>query len=149
VNIDLITPKNIAPQSLIKQYLPLMKKTLKEVGFPHQAHVDVLITTNQVIKRYNHQYRQKDYATDVLSFSFIESPSQVRQTPVHLGQIIISYQQAFKQAKAYGHSQTRELNFLFVHGLLHLLGYNHETEIQEKKMFALQDAILGKRVLNG
>jgi probable rRNA maturation factor len=149
VNIDLITVKNLKPLPLLNSYRLLMKKTLQRVGFSLDTHVDVWITNNQTIQRYNQKYRQKNQATDVLSFSFIEDGVTLKQSPIHLGQIIISYQQAFKQARTYGHSQHRELNFLFVHGLLHLLGYNHETEAQEKMMFALQDAILGKRVVHG
>ena len=61
---------------------------------------------------------------------------------VVLGEIYISFDKAREQALAYGHSLDRELKFLFVHGLLHLLGYDHMTKEDEKIMFALQDEIL-------
>jgi probable rRNA maturation factor len=108
--------------------------------------VDVTITNNQTIRKFNAQYRQKDMATDVLSFPFLDKASKIQGQPIHLGQLVISYQKALTQAKAYGHSRQREFSFLFVHGLLHLLGYNHETASDEQKMLVLQDKILGKRV---
>jgi probable rRNA maturation factor len=148
VKIDLIAPTSLQTTTLKRTYHQLLKRTLTLVDFSHDVLVDVQLTTNQVIKKYNQIYRQKPSATDVLSFSFIEGSALPKISPIHLGQIIISYQKARQQAKAYGHSFNRELNFLFVHGLLHLLGYNHETEPDEKKMLALQDAILGKRVKN-
>jgi len=58
---------------------------------------------------------------------------------------VINYQKAFIQAKTYGHTKERELSFLFVHGLLHLLGYHHDTKNEEDLMIKLQDQILGKR----
>ena len=61
---------------------------------------------------------------------------------VVLGEIYISFDKAREQATSYGHSLDRELKFLFVHGLLHLLGYDHMTEEDEKVMFALQEEIL-------
>jgi len=149
VNIDLIAPKTFPTQALAKAYLHLLKKTLSVVKFPHQAEVDVRITNNQTIKKINHTFRQKSYATDVLSFPFWDGQSLSKGHPIHLGQIIISYQKANQQAKAYGHSQTREYHFLFVHGLLHLLGYNHDTNANETTMLALQNQILGKRIKNG
>jgi probable rRNA maturation factor len=66
--------------------------------------------------------------------------------PHPIGQLIISHQKAKQQANTYGHSFVRELSFLFVHGVLHCLGYDHETPEDEKNMLALQDTILGKRV---
>jgi probable rRNA maturation factor len=146
VNIDLIAPKSLEKYHLSSIYLALLKKTLRFTKNPARAMVDVVITSNQTIRKYNATYRQIDMATDVLSFSFLESPAKIQSQPVHLGQLIISYQKAYHQAKLYGHSVEREFSFLFVHGLLHLLGYNHETASDEAKMLVLQDKILGKRV---
>jgi probable rRNA maturation factor len=146
VNIDLIAPLSLQAYDLETLYLPLLKKTLLATKQDLNALVDVTITNNQTIRKFNAKYRNKDMATDVLSFAFLENAKKIKGQPVHLGQIIISYQKAFSQATAYGHSREREFSFLFVHGLLHLLGYNHETASDEQKMLDLQDKILGKRV---
>jgi probable rRNA maturation factor len=146
VNIDLIAPSSLQAYDLETIYLSLLKKTLNTTKHPLHVLVDIIITNNQTIRKFNSQYRQKDMATDVLSFPFLDKANKIKSQPIHLGQLIISYQKAFAQAKAYGHSRQREFSFLFVHGLLHLLGYNHETASDEQKMLALQDKILGKRV---
>jgi probable rRNA maturation factor len=146
VNIDLIAPSSLRAYDLETLYLPLLKKTLLMTKHSLDSLVDVTITNNQTIRKFNSIYRKKDMATDVLSFSFLENAIKIKGQPIHLGQIIISYQKAFIQATAYGHSREREFSFLFVHGLLHLLGYNHETALDEEKMLVLQDKILGKRV---
>ena len=146
MNIDLIAPSSLKNYELETLYLPLLKKTLLATKHSLNVLVDVTITSNQTIRKFNAKYRKKDMATDVLSFAFLEHAKKIKGQPIHLGQLVISYQQAFRQATAYGHSRKREFSFLFVHGLLHLLGYNHETASDEQKMLDLQDKILGKRV---
>ncbi len=145
MKIDLIAPKTLESYQLETRYRFLLKKTLNIIDYSKTVSVDVLITTNKIIQTYNLKYLQHDYPTDVLSFPLeIDSPTSSNQ-PIMLGQIVISYQKAFTQAKNYGHSRERELSFLFVHGLLHLLGYHHDTEDEEATMIKLQDKILGKR----
>lgn len=94
----------------------------------------------------NATYRDKDMPTDVLSFPMEEELAEdilSKGQPVLLGDIIISLERAEEQAQNYGHSLERESTFLFIHGLLHLLGYDHEVyPEEEKEMFALQDKIL-------
>jgi probable rRNA maturation factor len=145
VNIDLIAPKNLNSYHLIHRYSFLLNKTLKVTGHSKNFLVDVLITTNKVIRTFNFKYLNHDYPTDVLSFPFDINSTSSRGKKILLGQIVISYQQAFIQAKNYGHTKERELSFLFVHGLLHLLGYHHDTKTEEALMIELQDKILGKR----
>jgi len=145
VKIDLIAPKSLDSYQLETRYLFLLKKTLTVIGFSNNTSVDVLMTTNKMIQRYNFKFLNHDYPTDVLSFPLAwDSPKSTKQDTL-LGQIIISYQKAFMQAKQFGHSRERELSFLFVHGLLHLLGYHHDTPAEEASMIKLQDKILGKR----
>ena len=82
----------------------------------------------------------------MISFAFLDDKNEVPQkdgSPICLGEIIISYERAEAQAKEYGHSLLREMSFLFVHGMLHLLGYDHMSKEQEVVMFKLQDEILG------
>ena len=102
---------------------------------------------NEFIHNINRDYRHIDRPTDVISFAFLdgdENKDKIFQSNamVVLGEIYISFDKAREQALAYGHSLDRELKFLFVHGLLHLLGYDHMTKEDEKIMFALQDEIL-------
>ena len=87
-------------------------------------------------------YRGIDRTTDVLSFALEDN--QTIELPIReLGDIFISIPKMKEQAKEYGHSEKRELSFLVVHGLLHLLGYDHTiSEEEEKKQFGLQDKIL-------
>jgi probable rRNA maturation factor len=97
----------------------------------------------------NRDYRGLDRETDVISFAFqdaVPGETAIKQAPfLDLGAIVISTPKAEAQAEAYGHSIDREMSFLFVHGLLHLCGYDHQTPTQEATMLALQDAIIGKR----
>ncbi len=131
-----------------KVFNDLMKKTLSFLSIKDNYIVDVTIIDNQEIHKINKEYRGVDRPTDVISFAFFddENESLVKgDAPKSLGQILISYQKAEEQAKEYGHSLNREMSFLFVHGLLHLLGYDHMNEKDEKEMFKLQDDILGGR----
>ena len=102
------------------------------------ANKEVAITfvSNEHIQEINKEFRQMDKPTDVLSFPLEEEDA--------LGDIIISIPRAKEQAQEYGHSFAREMGFLAVHGFLHLLGYDHETEKEEKEMFTKQEQVLQK-----
>lgn len=101
--------------------------------------ISLLITDDETIHQLNKEYRQKDKPTDVLSFPM--------EDEVMLGDIVISLDTAKKQAQEREIGLDREIAFLFIHGLLHLLGYDHETSVEdEKKMFALQEEILKKLI---
>lgn len=102
--------------------------------------VSILITGDKEIHSYNLEYRQKDSPTDVLSFENGEVNPESGN--MYWGDLIISYQTAARQAKAEGHSVADELSLLAVHGLLHLLGYDHQDNRSRKKMWARQAAIL-------
>ena len=106
----------------------------------------VIITDNKSIRDMNRDYRGIDKETDVISFALEdEKDENVFLNERLLGDIYISIDKAKEQADEYGHSLTRELSFLAVHGLLHLLGYDHMTEEDEKIMFGKQELILGER----
>lgn len=112
-----------------------------------QAEVSVTFTDNESIRVINRDYRGKDQPTDVISFSMEEEGEEeiaiVGATGSRmLGDIIISVERTKSQAEEYGHSFERELGFLAVHGFLHLLGYDHMNEQDEKAMFAKQEEIL-------
>lgn len=118
--------------------------TLDCEEFCKEAEVSVTFTDDEKIHRLNLEYRNIDRPTDVLSFPLCEGDdfeSQIQY--IMLGDIVISLEKAVSQAEEYGHSFERELAFLTVHSMLHLLGYDHETsENDEKEMFARQDEIL-------
>ena len=112
------------------------KLKLKNVMF------NVIIIDDKMIHSLNKKYRGINRPTDVITFA-LEDYKDVEAPIVKvLGDVYISYDKVIKQADDYGHSKTRELCFLAVHGLLHLLGYDHMKEEDEKKMFKLQKELL-------
>ena len=105
--------------------------------------ISVIFTNSSEIQKINRQYRNIDLSTDVISFAMLDSTTiESKEIEVELGDIFINTEFAHQQAVTYGHSVSREYAFLFVHGLLHLLGYDHLNEQAEREMFQLQDAIL-------
>lgn len=92
----------------------------------------------------NKQYRQKDYPADVLSFPFAYLYKKELDDCNELGDIFLCYPVARKQAEEYNHSFAQEIYFLFAHGMLHLLGYDHEEKKEREVMFDLQDRIIKK-----
>lgn len=108
----------------------------------------IIFVTKEEIHELNKQYRGVDRVTDVISFA-LEDAHDVSLTDVRvLGDIYICIDRMKEQALEYGHSETRELSFLTVHGLLHLLGYDHQTKEEEEIMFNLQRKILSDLNIN-
>ena len=106
--------------------------------------LNIVIVDNEKIREINRKYRGKDAVTDVISFAF-EEVSDVKYDGVRfLGEIYISYERCESQASDYGHSVRREFCYLAVHGLLHLLGYDHIKEEDKKVMRALEEEILNE-----
>ena len=102
----------------------------------------IIFIDNEQIRKINATYRGIDRETDVISFAFEDAKDDFSLTKRVLGDIYISIPKMQEQAKSYGHSEKRELAFLTVHGLLHLLGYDHQTPEEEEKMFGLQKVLL-------
>jgi len=130
-----------------KVYLEIMSKALKYLKIKADPILSVSYVDNEFIHKMNKQYRGIDRPTDVISFAFLDSENDKQQVlktkgPVVLGDIYISLDKAKEQAEEYGHPLDRELRFLFVHGLLHLLGYDHMKKEDEEIMFKLQEEIL-------
>ncbi len=128
-------------------YNDLLTFTFHHLAYQAEAIISVTIVDNETIHQINKEYRQVDRATDVISFAFMDDDPKRKEKlmskgVVDLGEIYISLPKAQEQAIEYGHSLERELDFLFVHGLLHLCGYDHMKEEDEKVMFALQEEIL-------
>lgn len=105
---------------------------------------NIIIVDKEKIQEINKTYRNIDRVTDVISFALEDDDSFVKTDFRVLGDIYICLDKAIEQAKEYGHSLKREISFLTIHGLLHLLGYDHMTEKDEKEMFGLQEMILNE-----
>ena len=106
--------------------------------------LNIVIVDNEKIREINREYRNKDSVTDVISFAF-EEVNDVQYKDVRfLGEIYISYERCESQASDYGHSVRREFCYLAVHGLLHLLGYDHMNEEDKKVMRSLEEEILNE-----
>ncbi len=144
-------------------FYALVKRTLEEFSCPFDAEVNLLITTEEKIRELNREFRGTDRVTDVLSFPLLElSPpgdfSTISRDEVYLfnpesfelllGDIVICEKRAKEQAEEYGHGLRREFAFLIVHSMLHLLGFDHETEKEEGEMCALQEKILSSLGIN-
>jgi len=107
------------------------------------ASCSIIIVDNAYIQKLNKEYRGIDRITDVISFALEDDKSMVIPNDIRLlGDIYISFDKAKEQAKDYGHSIERELCFLAVHGIYHLLGYNHETKEEAEIMFKKQEEVL-------
>lgn len=106
--------------------------------------VSFVFVDNKKIREINKEYRGIDRETDVISFAFMDEDINPDTDYTNYGEIYISLEKTLSQSLEYGHSFDRELCFLTVHGLLHLLGYDHMTKEDEKVMFSLQDKILNK-----
>lgn len=121
----------------------IIKKTLKHEKALNSEFSIVFVDESE-IRRLNRDYRNIDKVTDVLSFAF-EDNSKISYNKIRfLGEIYICIPRMIEQAKEYGHSNERELGFLTVHGLLHLLGYDHMNKEDEEVMFGLQELILNE-----
>ncbi len=126
-------------------YLDVTIKNVMKHEKIKNANFSIVFVSNEKIQELNKNYRNIDRITDVLSFAFEDNEDIVYNNTRFLGEIFICIPRMKEQAKEYGHSETRELAFLVVHGLLHLLGYDHtKGEKEEKEMFELQEVILNE-----
>ena len=134
-----------------KKWEEIVKKavgtSLTYEAFEKECEVSVSIVTNEEIQKINREFRKIDQATDVLSFPQLtfeegEFADVNEKNEIILGDIIISIDKAKQQAEEYGHSLEREIAFLTVHSMLHLMGYDHMEEEEEKEMIQKQKEIL-------
>lgn len=124
-----------------------IKATLEYEGYENNAEISLTFTDNEKIRRINSQFRGIDKPTDVLSFplnDYENAPDALADEPSGcLGDIVISLERAKEQADEFGHSLDREIAFLTVHSMLHLLGYDHvDSEADELDMRRRQSEIL-------
>jgi probable rRNA maturation factor len=119
-------------------------EALRREGVEGEVALSVVITDDEAMRELNQQFRDVDVPTDVLAFGsgqeggFVTAPGE----PAYLGDVVISYPCSVAQAEEYGHSVDRELALLAVHGVLHLLGYDHMDEAERMEMWARQNEIL-------
>lgn len=129
-----------------KPFTALLERLPQIIPGITEQRVELLITDNKTIRELNKTYRDIDKATDVLSFAERELPADLPHEST-LGQIVISVERAHEQANELGQSLGEELRFLFTHGLLHLLGYDHENPEDEKIMLEKAYKLLGRKDL--
>ncbi len=121
---------------------------LAKEGFARDAEVSVSFVSNNEIRNLNKIYRNKDSVTDVLSFPLgADGKYDINKETgcALLGDVVISLETAMRQAEIYGHSLEREIGFLTVHSMLHLLGYDHEgSPLEERIMREKEEQVLGE-----
>jgi probable rRNA maturation factor len=128
----------------------IAQTVLEAEGVAPPYEVSLVFTDSETVQRLNRDYRGVDEATDVLAFGMLpqkEGDSSFALPPdgvTRLGEVIISYPQAVEQAREEGHSVDQELALLIIHGILHLLGYDHEKPEEEAKMRAREKELLEK-----
>lgn len=130
--------------------IAVAEAALHHEGWQGQTEVELLVLDDEEMREMNNRFRGLNTSTDVLSFplitsaddasGFVPPPDGVQ----HLGDIVISLPRALEQARDYGHSSERELAYLFVHGILHLLGYDHEVEEERARMREREEAALAE-----
>ena len=128
------------------EYASLMATAFELLSVSQYYEVDVSLVDDETIHQINRDYRHIDRVTDVISFAFLDDDSEAGRIngdiPRLLGEIFICVPQALRQAKEIGNTDMRELRFLFTHGLLHLLGYDHMEEDEKKVMRAREEEVL-------
>ena len=125
-----------------------VKLTLAHTGISSPVELGLVIAGDETVHELNRSYRSVDSTTDVIAFAlsegcakdepFVTPPDDV----IHLGEVIISYPQAERQAREQHHPLEKEIALLVAHGVLHLLGYDHELPEQEQKMKAMESRVL-------
>ena len=140
MKIGLFNETNEDLDEYFKIVLKVLKGGLKKLGLK-KVEFNVIIVDNKYIHELNKTYRGIDRETDVISFA-LEDDKTFNPEERVLGDIYISIDKVYSQAKEYNHSVLRELSFLAVHGMLHLLGYDHMVKEEEEEMFKLQEEIL-------
>ena len=152
MEINVLIDEGIEGELEISWLQNVVEQALIALDIGSDVELGLVITSQEKVRQLNRSYRGKDEPTDVLAFAMRpteqtpEADSPPFVTPpdgvLHLGEVIISYPQAVIQAEERQHSIKRELAILIIHGLLHLLGYDHETHEQEHIMSAKETEIL-------
>jgi probable rRNA maturation factor len=152
VEIGVAIPRGWARKISAKLVRSVVGRALETEGWDRSATLEVLMMTDSEMREVNATRRGVDEATDVLSFPLVEMEpgGKLKQDffvlppeiPVHLGDIILSVDRIEQQAKDAGHSTDRELAYLTVHGVLHILGYDHQIEVERRAMRRREEEVL-------
>lgn len=130
---------------LISFLSEVIQEVLRKEGCSDEAEVSLVFVDDSYIHGLNYQYCGVDRPTDVLSFAMQEGePIPNVEEELILGDVVISLQAAERQAREYGHSFYREVAYLAVHGLLHLLGYDHQEDEERRLMRQKEEEVLGR-----
>lgn len=129
---------------ILKEYVKYITKKLDI----DESIFNIIMTDDEEIQELNSKYRGIDKKTDVITFALEDGDDFKNPCIRVLGDIYISVPTAYEQAQNYGHSRIREICFLATHGILHLLGYDHIKESDEKEMFSLQEELLTSYEIN-
>ncbi|WP_339243179.1 rRNA maturation RNase YbeY [Paenibacillus sp. FSL F4-0243] len=160
MSLEIVWDNEQEEYEIMDDLIALLESILQKAGEAEgidQGEVALTFVDNTRIHELNLEYRGIDRPTDVLSFAMnesgedeldiiyeVEEGEALEDVPDVLGDIIISVTRAQEQAQEYGHSLERELGFLFVHGFLHLLGYDHQDEASEAEMMSKQEKVLAQ-----
>jgi len=134
----------------LKEYFKIVRNVLKKglkILDIDKCEFNIIVVDNNYIHNLNRDYRGIDRETDVITFALQDDKTFDVDDNI-LGDIYISIEKVYSQAEEYGHSRIREFSFLAVHGMLHLLGYDHMNKDDEEKMFSLQEKILKESNIN-
>jgi len=151
IAINNLQQKTVITSSMEQIMLSVLQKTAEEYDISPNTEVSLVLVNDEYIHGLNREYRNKDCPTDVLSFALNEGEEPVvidGPEEVLLGDIIISVETAMRQAMEYGHSLERELAYLTVHGILHLLGYDHMIEEEKQEMRREEEHVLSLLGIN-
>lgn len=143
--------KLMVTQEMEDKIIEVLEEAARVHEMNDMAEVSLMLTDDESIHEMNREYRGIDRPTDVLSFALEEGEEEeIFGGPEEnlLGDIIISVETAVRQAEEYGHSVEREMSFLALHGMLHLLGYDHMEEEERQEMRAQEKAILAALGIN-
>jgi len=148
MEINVLIDEELKAKLEVSWLQSVAEKVLTALSASTNVELGLFITTGERVRQLNRDYRGRDEPTDVLAFSagegvgnyppFVQPPDGV----LHLGEVIISYPQAVMQAEEYKHTIKEEILLLIIHGLLHLLGYEHDTPESELKMRAREEEVL-------
>jgi probable rRNA maturation factor len=149
VEINILVDETLETELDMSWLEAIARRVLEAENVGAQTEMGLVVSSDERVQGLNRDYRGRDEPTDVLAFSareeaaglppFIPPPDGV----LHLGEVIISYPQALIQAEEHGHPLQKELAILLIHGLLHLLGYDHEKSDAKRKMQAREKELLG------